>query len=606
MLHRMKLPSLGNLYKNAIIVFKRFPTLFVTVVFATALCCFLLDEPAIGNATKNKLWQLLATCNLLFTLGLSVDLFAESKTYTPIRKWVLRVAAMVLCLLLYTVLDPSEYHTDVVRFGLFAFAFHQLVAFAPFITHNGSNNFWHFNKSIFLRFLTAALYSLTLFVGLAIAIFAVEELFNLDLPSKIYSQLFAVIAIGFNTLFFLAGVPTAFDRETLGAQYPKGLKIFTQYVLIPLMTIYLGILLIYEIKILADWELPKGIVATLIMGYAVFGILSLLLVWPIKSDAGNRWVRLFSQFFYLTLIPLLALLAFAIYKRVANYGFTEERHILLVLGLWLAGISGYSLLFRKDNIKLIPMSLFAVALLSTFGPQSAANISRQSQQTRLAEMQRVETTEDTDQAANIVSYLVDTHGLQSLQDFTETDLGVLDKEITEKHAELSRYSINSLKRDTIFTLLNISPGGAGMGRYLYITRDDHGLMPISGYNYGYRVESYQAASAEVRIGSHRCEVVLDQETREVTIEMDNDSTIVFSLVPLIDEIYQAYKDGRLTKRADGGDQFSYPSDRMRLQKENSQFAVALMLEQLNGNFRTNRSRSDYGFSFSGYLLFKEK
>src|SRR5690606_11180426 len=133
---------------------------------------------------------------------------------TPIRRWMLRVAAIALCILLYGVLDPSQYRADMVRFGLFAFAFHQLVAFAPFIRREGSGGFWHFNKSLFLRFLTAALYSVTLFVGLAIAVFAVEELFGLDLPSKIYSQLFAVIAIGFNTLFFLAGVPATFDMET--------------------------------------------------------------------------------------------------------------------------------------------------------------------------------------------------------------------------------------------------------------------------------------------------------------------------------------------------------------------------------------------------------
>lgn len=602
----MKLPSLTSLSENALSVFKRFPVLFVNGVFATVLCCFLLDEPAIDNATENNLWLLLATCNLLLTLGLSVDLFAESRLYTPIRTWMLRIGAIAFCVLLYAVLNPSVYHTDVVRFGLFAFAFHQLVAFAPFIKCGRNTSFWHFNKSIFLRFLTAVLYSTTLFVGLAIAIFGVRELFNLDLPSQIYSQLFAVVAIGFNTLFFLSAIPTKFDTETPETQYPKGLKIFTQYVLIPLMTIYLGILLVYEIKILVDWELPKGVVATLIVGYAVFGILSLLLVWPVKNEDGNRWVQLFSRFFYLTLIPLIVLLAFAIYKRVANYGFTEERYILMILGLWLAGISFYFLFFRKDNIKLIPMSLFAVAILSIFGPQGATSISKNSQQARLAKALDTESTDDADQAAGIVSYLVDAHGLRSLQEFTETDLRAIDREITSRHADLSPYSINSLKRDTIFTLLNLSAEGAGIGRYLNVTRENQGVIPISGYDYSYKIESYQAATTEVRIGNHSCKIMLDNEAKEVTIAIDGDSAMVFDLMPLTDEIYRAYKDGQLTKKADGGDQFSYPSDRMCLQKENRQFAVAFMTEQLNGNFHTNRNKSDNGFSFSGYLLFKEK
>src|SRR5690606_39092070 len=125
----------------------------------------------------------------------------------------------------------------------------------------------------------------------------------------------------------------SFTAAPSAAQYPKGLKIFTQYVLIPLMTIYLGILLVYETKILLEWEMPKGIVATLILGYAVFGILSLLLVWPIKGDDGNRWVQLFARFFYLMMIPLIILLVLAVYTRVSSYGFTEERYILVVLAV---------------------------------------------------------------------------------------------------------------------------------------------------------------------------------------------------------------------------------------------------------------------------------
>ena len=602
----MKLPSLATLFANAVAIFKRFPLLFATVVFATGLCCYLLDKPAISQTAENNLWLLLATCNLLLTLGLSADLFAESKAYNPLAKWALRLGAVGICALLYAVLDPAYYRTDVVRFGLFVAAFHLLVAFAPFVAREGSIGFWHFNKSLFLRFLAAALYSATLYIGLAIAIFGVEELFNLDLPSTIYSQLFAVVAIGFNTLFFLAGVPTSFDTEGQDMRYPKGLKIFTQYVLIPLMTIYLGILLVYEVKILLEWELPKGIVATLILGYAVFGILSLLLVWPIKGEEGNRWVQLFSRFFYLMLLPLIVLLAFAIYKRVANYGFTEERHILVVLGLWLAGISGYFLVFRKDNIKVIPVSLFVLALLSTFGPQSAPSISRKSQQARLAGLFDSEAVEDASQRASAITYLVDAHGLRALQGFTETDLTALDREITGKHADLSPYSVNNLKRDTIFKLLDIPQESATMGSYLYVSRENQGIIPISGYDYSYRIESYQSTATDVRIGDQSCTVHLDQAAHVVRLDVAGEDTITFDLAPLANEIYRAYKEGRLTKKPDGGEQFSYPAERMRLQRENGRLAVAFVVEQLNGNLDVVGSESRYGFSFSGQLLFREK
>lgn len=604
--HTMKFPSLASLSRDAVFVFKRFPILFVVVLSATLLACFLLGEPPIGATMENKLWQLLATCDLLLTLGLAADLFAESRMYTSTLKWTLRGAVIVGCALLYAILDPASYRTDVVRLGLYVFAFHQLVAFAPFIRRGSSCDFWHFNKALFLRFLTAVFYSASLYAGLAVAIFGVEELFNLDLPSEIYSQVFAVVAIGFNTLFFLAGVPTVFESAPTVASYPKGLKIFTQYVLIPLMTIYLAILLVYEIKILVEWEMPKGIVATLILGYAVFGILSLLLVWPIRNDDGNHWIRFFSKSFYVTMMPLIVLLALAVYQRISHYGFTEERYILMVLTLWLAAITSYFLCFRKGNIQFIPASLVLLALVITFGPQSASDISRLSQQRRLAGALNT-TNAANDERPSIVTYLLEAHGLQSMQAFTETDLGALDREIAEANDDLPPYRITWLKRDTIFALLDVPPSGIAEGRYLSISREGQDVLPIKGYDYGYRIEPYRTDSGTVYIGKHHVHISMERDSLfAVKVDMEADTAVVFNLIPLVDQIYKANKGGQLTRKENAGGRLLYPTESMEMQRENTYFVITLLLEQLDGDFLAPHQESSRGLHVSGYLLFKEK
>ncbi len=603
----MKFPSFANLSRNAVAVFKRFPTLFIVVASAAALDCFLVGEPSIDPRLDQRLWQLLATCDLLLTLGLAIDLFAESKGYTGLRKWALRLAAILLCGLLYAVLDPALYQTDVVRLGLFIFAFHHLVAFAPFIKRGSNTDFWHFNKVLFLRFLTAVLYSASLYAGLAVAIFGIEELFNLDLPSEIYGQLFVLVAIGFNTLFFLAGVPAIVETTPVAAPYPKGLKIFTQYVLIPLMTIYLAILLVYEIKILIEWEMPKGLVATLILGYAVFGMLSLLLVWPIRNDDGNRWVRFFSKSFYLTMMPLILLLALAVYQRVSHYGFTEERYILMVLTIWLAAITGYFLGFRKGDIQLIPVSLALLALVSIFGPQSATDISRKSQQRRLAQLLSAPTEGAADERPSIVTYLLEAHGLRSMQAFTTTDLDSLDREITVRNAELPPYRITWLKRDTIFALLDVPQSTWADGRYLTIHRDGDRIIPIQGYDYGYRIEPYGTDSAAIAIGKSNMRISVERDSLlAVKVEMENDSAVFFDLVPLVDEIYQAKKEGKLTKKENDETQFIYPARKMELRRENSRFTITLLLDQVNGDFLAPHEESSRGIYVTGYLLFSEK
>lgn len=603
----MKLPTFNHLSKNAGAIFVRFPTLAVTAIVATALCCFLIDDPTIDQQWQNDLWLAVAVCNLLFTLGLSADLFSESRGYTPARKWLMRLAVIGVCVSLYCLLKPDYRGADIVRLGLFAFAFHQLVAFAPFINRAGSVEFWHFNKVIFLHFLTAVFYSAALFAGLAVAVFGVEQLFNLNLSSAIYGQLFAVLGIGFNTLFFLAGVPKAFDAGSLDMRYPKGLQVFTQYVLVPLMTIYLCILLVYEIKILVEWQLPKGMVATLILGYAVFGILSLLLIWPIKDDKGNRWVQLFSRFFYLTMIPLIILLGFAIYKRVSDYGVTEERYILIILGVWLTGVSIYFLVFRKDNIKIIPVSLFICVLLGTYGPQGAASVSRQSQLRRLAKLMDAEPGEGASgEKASIVSYLVEVHGLPTLQRFTEVDLTAVEQSILQSHTDEPRYKIIELKRDTAFKLLHVSPAAA-QRQYFYVNREHRNVIPLTGYDYGYKIESHQAISTVVDLGGQQCDIQIDGETKQVKIEFEGDSTIAFDLKPLTLEILAAHKAGTLERDTSRGKStYSYSSERMRLTGANRRFDVVFLIDELNGDLYSVDRQPSRGLGYSGMLLFRKR
>src|SRR5690606_20153059 len=148
-----------------------------------------------------------------------------------------------------------------------------------------------------------------------------------------------------------------------------------------------------------------------------------------------------------------------------------------------------------------------------------------------------------------------------------TDLVALDKEIKKKHANLPTYSINSLKRDTIFALLNVSQDGTDNGHYLNVSRQDQGIIPVSGYDYGYKVEPYQTGITTLQVGAHECRITTDNDTLAISVNVVGDSTVVFNLAPLADEIYRAYKDGKLTEKRSGRNQFAYPSERMRLLRE---------------------------------------
>ena len=71
-------------------------------------------------------------------------------------------------------------------------------------------------------------------------------------------------------------------------------------------------------------------------------------------------------------VPALTIMLFiAVGKRLAQYDVSEKRYLVVILGLWLLGICLYFARRSSRNIKLIPMSLAALALITSCGPWGA-------------------------------------------------------------------------------------------------------------------------------------------------------------------------------------------------------------------------------------------
>ena len=268
------------------------------------------------------------------------------------------------------------------RFLGYFLLFHLLVAFLPIKQFKNPSEFWNFNKTLFIRVFVTALYSGVLFLGLSGAILAMDQLFDLQVEPENYGRLWIMLAGIGSTLIFLSGIPEkeANDEVT----YPKGLKVFAQYILLPLVLIYLSILYIYGGQILLEWQLPKGWVSNLIMAFAVVGMLTLLLLYPFGQESENKWINTFTRGYYVVLLPLLVLLFIAIRIRILDYGFTELRYALLWLAIWLLAMAIWMFVTNNKRIIWIPVSLFIVITLIVFAPfVNAWSVSKNSQLHRL-------------------------------------------------------------------------------------------------------------------------------------------------------------------------------------------------------------------------------
>jgi hypothetical protein len=605
----MKIPSIQALWLQTTKVFLRFPLQFILAILATSTWWYLIGIENYRGTLEINLVKFLSISNLALTLLLASDLYAEVKQFEAGKKWIFRFMAITICVGLFFTLHPSHNQADMYRIVILGFSFHLLVAFAPFIGNSNVNGFWHYNKTLFLRFLTSVLYAAVLYAGLAIALVAIDGLFNITIDYRIYLKLFAVVGLCFTTVFFLAGVPDNINSLNQNQTYPKGLKIFTQYVLIPLVSIYLAILLVYEIKIALIWQLPKGLVSTLILGYAVFGILSLLLIYPIKNNEENGWIKLFGRFFYVMMLPLVLLLILAIIKRVGSYGITEPRYYLIILALWLSSITIYFLVSKHQNIKIIPISLCIMALLTVYGPQSAFSVAKIAQIARLKNLMQLKanTIDNEKHKASIIRYLVSNHGLTALQSFTHVNLTTIENKLDLKTKNI--YENSYTKIDTAFAILKVKDiNYSGYSTQLYAEKENKDVVYNSDFDFCILIKDKSESNSFIN-GTHIKIVKIDENLKKSTknilsVTVDDEVTLDFNLNDSIINILQQCKSGKL-KKIEKSTNYMIPNNELKFVKGSKNYTITFIITSINASYE--QSVKGYSWlNFDGYLLFKSK
>ncbi len=380
----MKFSSLSNVAIEAGRTFRRFPLSITSGLIGTMIAIYLVEL----ELFEEKLMLV----NLLLTLALGIPLFFCVQVLSEIRELSTRTRGLIqiggiLFLGLIYWSFPEEFSFDAnrvpyIRYLIYNLAIHLFVAILPFSKSKNQLSFWNYNKVLFLRLVLGALYSAVIFLGILFALLAIMALFDAEIDPKTFMQLFFFTVGVFNTWFFLAGVPSEFKQEFSSEDYPKGIRVFTQFVLIPLLLCYLFILYVYGGKIILTWDWPQGIVSYMIIAISVLGILTNLLLFPYQEFKESGWIKLFYKAFYILLFPIIILLFLAIGIRIEDYGLTVNRYIITLLGIWLSFIAIY-FTFGKKDIKVIPISLSIFMIFSSFGPWGMFSLSKQIQINRL-------------------------------------------------------------------------------------------------------------------------------------------------------------------------------------------------------------------------------
>ena len=427
----VKLPSITQAAADARITFVRFPVALLVAIVGTVCALALIDNQE--SSEPSVLIQIVFGAILGFPLLTGLTLISEKWKWGKPLTLVVQLTGIAFIWLYSMTIPPNLDNAPsiyplrqlmlTIGMTLFAFA-------APFIKHENELGYWNFCKVVCLRVFTTGFYTIVLSGGLAIALAALHFLFGVEIPEKRYGELTVFIGGIFAIWYFLAGVPKNLESLDDDVDYPKELKVFSQYILFPLTLIYFVILYAYLGKIVLAWDWPKGWVSKLILGFIATGFISLLLVHPIKDRIENIWIKRFSRWFYVVIVPLTTMLFLAVWQRVSDYGITEGRYLGIATVVWLSVLTPYFIFSRKKRILFLPASLCVVVLIVSFGPWGMFTVSEQSQVNRLKEFLvknhilvngQIQSNHDslrwetTREIGSILGYLSEVHGFNAIQ-----------------------------------------------------------------------------------------------------------------------------------------------------------------------------------------------
>ena len=212
-------------------------------------------------------------------------------------------------------------------------------------------------------------------------LFSLEYLFQLSVVEAGFQYhavaCFMVIAPIFVLMRFPRGTP-----DIAGFDDVRFLRILVCWMILPFIGICFIILYAYSIKVLANFSTwPRGEVSWLVIIFASVAYAGYIASQPFHLE---RWVMWGRRIFPLLLLPQIAMLFYAISLRIDQYGWTINRYLVVVFGVWLLLLSLYDLWARqRGRLLFIPASLFVVIMVSTIEPWSMRAVSERSQLQRL-------------------------------------------------------------------------------------------------------------------------------------------------------------------------------------------------------------------------------
>ena len=359
--------------------FKRFPVSMFFAAAAVVLLIILNRTDYHQTELMENLGRMAMAAAMGFPMSLIAKVFWERKENRQLMHEVLSYAGVaVLVVLAYFFLLDELDMVQGTRYTAYMIALFLTFLMVPY--RKDREGFEGYVVKLFSSFFTTYLYSMILFGGLSLIVGAIDLLFEANINSDIYLDMFTIVMGVVAPAVFLAEVPTSHE-EMKSFEYSKVLKVLLLYIVLPLIVAYTAILYAYLIRLLITREWTPYMVSHLVVWYGIVTTIAIFLTVPLRKDHG--WAKTFSRLMPFAVAVPFAIMFTAIGIRIRAYGITEPRYFVVVTGIWLVLAMVHYVVFRKNAKHWLVLALLvAIALLSVTGPWSAYSLSKWSQSGR--------------------------------------------------------------------------------------------------------------------------------------------------------------------------------------------------------------------------------
>ena len=377
--------------------------------------------------------EIAAAAVLAITVAWGATLLHALGRITVRTRWIVTAAGALIAAIYGIVFTDFERTTEAWRACALGFAaFFALIALPALAAPPAERTAMirRVDGRIVLRAIGVLLYGVALFAGLALALAAVNTLFELNLEGQIYAHVFGWIFFALVPWVIVGGLDDYVRAGDDASEVAGVAHRMSAFLIPPLLAVYFIILYSYGVRIAVTGEVPKNLLSPLVIAAGTLAALALLLFDPrTDSRATMRPLRLAAPLF----IPPAVLGMWALTQRLDQYGWTEFRAlrfvVLATFALLAAIATAYVVRRRALPLHLLPAALAVALLLAALGPWSVMAVSRRSQQQRLGNAleragftrsgERVRTdsivaNDIYEQVRSTASYLHRNHGAASL------------------------------------------------------------------------------------------------------------------------------------------------------------------------------------------------